>query len=166
MALGTVPETTDPATGTPLAKSIGDPAVESKPWYAQVIESLTGKPLGQGGGGAAITGLGNLVEGINRWQMQQRLADPRQVLKQSQILSGGLSKALKRDVAAATGQEMAQAGLAGAPGLYSQAVASALAPIRARQQEMALQEYLSAMNEAGGMYGGYGQYPGQSEAGQ
>jgi hypothetical protein len=105
--------------------------------------------------------------------VQRSLQNPADVLKNSQVLSGGLSKALKRNVGAATGQEMAAAGLAGAPGLYSQAVASALAPYRYQQQQDALKEYLAAMQESmgaypgtGGLYGpygGYGSYPGEEQ---
>jgi len=149
------------------------PAASSQPWYAQVIQALTGKELGKGGGGAMLGTAGNLAEAINRWMVQQRLADPSQVLKQSQMLSRGLSKGLKRDVKATVGQEMAAAGLAGAPNLYAQAVTSALAPYRYQQQQDALKEYLAAMGESmgaypgtGGLYGpygGYGGYPGEEQ---
>lgn len=170
---------TDPAntgTGTPggvPGTQFTDPAADGTPWWQKAIQAITGKPAGQGGLGASILTAGNLAEAIQRWQMQRRLQDPSQVLAQSQKLAGGLSKGLKRSVGAATGQEMAAAGLAGAPGLYSQAVATALAPYRYQQQQDALKEYLASMQEAmaeypgsGGLFGpgGYGSYPGEDKS--
>ena len=160
-------------SGFGTAQDPNMPAAEGQPWWKQAIQAITGKEVGKGGGGAALSLAGNLADAIQRYMIQRRLQDPSQVLKQSQILSRGLSKGLKRDIGAATGQEMAEAGLAGAPGLYSQAVASALAPYRYQQQQDALREYLAAMGESmgaypgsGGMYGpygGYGGYPGEEQ---
>lgn len=155
------------------AKDPNAPPTDQQSWWQQAIQALTGKPADKGGMGIALGTAGNLAEAIQRWAMQRELQNPKDVLKQSQVLSGGLSKALKRNIGAATGQEMAEAGLAGAPGLYSQAVASALAPYRYQQQQDALKEYLAAMSESmgaypgtGGLYGpqgGYGSYPGEEQ---
>ena len=167
-----------PAAGNPpnvqIPSDTGPATAADQPeqsWWRQAIQALTGKEVGKGGGGAALTDVGNLADQIQRYMIMRRLQDPSQVLKQSQVLGRGLSKGLKRDVGAATGQEMAEAGLAGAPGLYSQAVASALAPYRFQEQQNALQQYLEAMRLSGAMYpgeggmygpsGGYGQYPGE-----
>jgi hypothetical protein len=163
-----IPSDTGPAT-----TAAGQP---EQSWWRQAIQALTGKEVGKGGGGAALTGVGNLADQIQRYMIMRRLQDPSQVLKQSQVLGRGLSKGLKRDVGAAVGQEMAQAGLAGAPNLYAQAVTSALAPYRFQEQQNALQQYLEAMRLSegaypgeGGMYGpygGYGRYPGEEQAQQ
>ena len=168
-----------PAAGNPANVQLPSDATAGaagqpdQSWLSKIITAVTGKEPSKGGTGAFIGDVGNLSDAIQRYMIQRRLQDPSQVLKQSQILSRGLSKGLKRDVGAATGQEMAAAGLAGAPNLYAQAVTSALAPYRFQEQENALREYLAAMGlseEAypgqGGMYGpygGYGQYPGEQQ---
>jgi len=174
------PGTATTASGAPYSSASAPAAVAAgagqpeQSWWRQAIESLTGKKVGEGGGGAALTMAGNLGDAVQRYMIMRRLQDPSQVLKQSQVLSRGLSKGLKRGVAATVGQEMAQAGLAGAPNLYAQAVTSALAPYRFQEQQNALQQYLEAMRLSegaypgeGGMYGpygGYGRYPGEEEA--
>jgi len=160
------------ASGAPYSSASAPaaaPAGAGQPeqsWWRQAIESLTGKKVGEGGGGAAIGMAGNLAQAIQRWQLQRTLQDPSQVAANILKMQRPLSKALKRNVGAATGQEMAAAGLAGAPGLYSQAVASALAPYQQKQQEMAMQAYFDAMRESMGAYpfGGYGGYPGEEQA--
>jgi len=153
------------------AAAAGQPDQSS--WISKIITAITGKEPSKGGTGAFIGDVGNLSDAIQRYMIQRRLQDPSQVLKQSQVLSRGLSKGLKRDVAASVGQEMAGAGLAGAPNLYAQAVTSALAPYRFQEQQNALQQYLAAMGLSegaypgqGGMYGpygGYGRYPGEEQ---
>ena len=70
------------------------PTPDAQPWWKQAIQSLTGKPVGQGGGGAALSDVGNLSEAIQRFMVQRTLQNPADVLKNSQVLSGGLSKAL------------------------------------------------------------------------
>jgi hypothetical protein len=180
-----VPSPTDPTGGAGTAGAAGPvaavgpsafgtaqdpnapPTDGQSSWWRDAIKAITGKEVGKGGGGAALADVGNLSEAIQRFMVQRTLQNPSDVLKQSQILSRGLSKGLKRNIGAATGQEMANAGLAGAPGLYSQAVASALAPYRYQQQQKALQDYLAAMQESaaaypGGPQGGYGSYPGEA----
>jgi hypothetical protein len=151
----------------------GGPASDQTSLISRIITAITGKDPSKGGTGAFIGDVGNIGEALQRFMMQRTLQNPQELLKQSQQLSGGLSKALKRNVGAATGQEMANAGLAGAPGLYSQAVASALAPYRYQQQQDALKEYLAAIEESMGAYpgtggqygpyGGYGSYPGEEQ---
>jgi hypothetical protein len=158
------------ASGNPIAPT---PGGASPSWLSQIISAVTGKDPSKGGTGAFIGDVGNIGEAIQRYMVQQQLQNPSDILKKSQVLSGGLSKALKRNIGAATGQEMANAGLAGAPGLYAQSVASALAPYRYQQQQDALKDYLAAMQESmgaypgtGGLYGpygGYGAYPGEQQ---
>jgi len=161
-----------PSVGPADSTAAGPGADQS--WLSKVIQQVTGKAPDKGGTGAFMTDIGNLGQAIQRFMIQRQLQNPQDLLKNSQVLSRGLSKGLKRDVGAATGQEMAAAGLAGAPNLYAQAVTSALAPYRYQEQQNALQQYLAAMGLAdrmypgeGGMYGpygGYGQYPGEAEA--
>lgn len=158
------------ASGNPIAPT---PGGASPSWISQIISAVTGKDPSKGGTAAFIGDAGNIGEAIQRFMVQRSLQNPADVLKNSQVLSGGLSKALKRGIEAPVTAAAQETGQINAPGLYSQSVATALAPYRYQQQQDALKEYLAAMQESmgaypgtGGLYGpygGYGSYPGEQQ---
>jgi hypothetical protein len=152
--LGT--DVTDPATNQPLATSMGDPA--SQGWASQFLKSL-----GTGKGGTTIGGIGNLVEAITRWNAMRTLQNPSALASGAGRMYQPMSKAFKRAIISPVTAAAQETGQINAPGLYSQSVATALAPYQYQMQMNALNDYIEALRASGSAYpvggvpsGGYG----------
>jgi hypothetical protein len=147
---------TDPVTNQPLATSMGDPA--SQGWAAQFLKSL-----GTGKGGTTIGGIGNLVEAITRWNAMRTLQNPSALASGAGRMYQPMSKAFKRAIISPVTAAAQETGQINAPGLYSQSVATALAPYQYQMQMQAMQDYIEALRASGAAYpvggvpsGGYG----------
>ena len=152
-------DVTDPMTGQPLATAIGDPESQSR--VAQVLQALG--LGGKGGMAAGVGGIGNLVENLVRWQTMRTLQNPAALASGAQQMYRPMSKALKRNIINPVTAAAQETGQINAPGLYSQSVATALAPYQYQMQMKALEDYIEALRASGGAYpeggvqlGGYG----------
>lgn len=94
----------------------------------------------------------NIWQAYQRYQQQQNLADPNWVAEQAAKLNTGLTKPLKQRITNQTDAAMAERGLGGAPGLYKEAQAEALAPYQYEAQQNALREFLASQQESMGAY--------------
>jgi hypothetical protein len=146
-SLGT--NVTDPMTNQPLATSMGDPAAPSS--VAQVLQSLFGGKPGSGAAGA-LGGVGNLVESIMRWNTMRTLSNPAALASGASQMYQPMSKALKRAIISPVTAAAQETGQINAPGLYSQSVATALAPYQYQMQMEALKDYITALTASGGAY--------------
>jgi hypothetical protein len=107
------------------------------------------KALGPGG---TLGGLGNLVESIMRWNTMRTLANPSALASGASQLYQPMSAAMKRAIINPVTAAAQETGQIGAPGLYSQSVATALAPYQYQMQENALREYIAALEASGQAY--------------
>ena len=158
------------ASGNPIPPT---PGGASPNWLSQIISAVTGKDPSKGGTGAFLGDVGNIGEAVQRYMMMQHLQNPADVAAGAAGLYQPMSKALKRAVTAPVTAAAQETGQINAPAIYSQSVASALAPYQYQMQENALREYLASMQESmgaypgtGGLYGpygGYGSYPGEQQ---
>jgi hypothetical protein len=99
-----------------------------------------------------LGGLGNLVESIMRWNTMRTLANPSALASGASQLYQPMSAAMKRAIINPVTAAAQETGQINAPGLYSQSVATALAPYQYQMQEDALREYIAALTASGGAY--------------
>lgn len=102
--------------------------------------------------GTLASTIGNAVEMIQRYQLQQNLQNPNWVAAQIAKLRVPLSKSLKNEVGRGVQAQMQEAGLGQAPGLFRQALAEALAPYQQEQTQNAQSEYEQAIQASLGAY--------------
>jgi hypothetical protein len=140
-----------PPAGT-QASSGGTTGTDPSLWQS-AINYVKAHPLQALGFGADIG------QGIQRWMLQRTLSDPNALMGGASKLFQGMSKALKRNVIGPVRAEAQETGQINAPGLYAQAVASAVGPYQYQMQMQALADYIDALRAAGQPYpwgGGYG----------
>lgn len=134
----------------------GTTAAAPTDWMTTIGNWLKGDVTGaKGAFGTPIQALGtagSIMEAINRWQLQQTLQNPAALTKGAAGLYQPMSKALKRSIIAPVTAQAQETGQINAPGLYSQSVASALAPYQYQMQMQALRDYMTALAESGGAY--------------
>ena len=144
------------ATGAAGSAGAADPA---SPW-GQFLKTL----MTPAGGAAGLGGIGNLVESIMRFNTMRTLQNPAALASGAASMYQPMSKALKRAIISPVTAAAQETGQINAPGLYSQSVATALAPYQYEMQQRALQDYITALQESGYAYpqGGVGGYGGSS----
>ena len=155
-------------------------ALASNPATAGISPSQV-TSVGPAGGAAPATGvtdpaasplamLGAIAQALEmykRFELQSNLQNPSWVAGQVGRLYTPLSGALRNEVTAQTQAGAQESGLGGAPGLFRQSLAQALAPYQFEQQQNAINEYLSSIAEAEQAYplgGGYGDLTGAAGA--
>jgi hypothetical protein len=133
-------------------------------------------PPGATGAGAApnapspnpLAAVAQAIEMYQRYNMQQNLQNPNYVAGQIAKLYRPPSKALVSGITKQVEAQAQERGLGGAPGLFQQALAEALAPYTFADQQIAEQEYFSALGQANQEYpagGGYGDFSRELAAG-
>lgn len=163
--------------GAASAAAAGDPADPSGFWSKMgsgLLNWLKGD-LGAKGAFATPTSslgtIGGVMEAINRWQNQARLQNPAALAAGAAKMYQPMSKALRRAVIGPVTAAAQETGQINAPGLYSQSVATALAPIQARMQMAALENYIRALQDSeyaypqGGIMGSQGLVPQSTQGG-
>lgn len=102
--------------------------------------------------GSGATNVTNLLQAVQRYQLQRNLQDPNWVANQVNKLNTGLSKPLRTRLMNETEANMAGQGLGQAPGLVRQATQEALAPYQYKAQQNAIQEFLTSIGLAADEY--------------
>lgn len=139
----------DPTTGlpTPSAGAVA-PNAPSAAAPASPTPSLLGA-------------VAQALEMYQRYKMQRSLQNPNYVAGQIAKLEQPLSKNLVSGITKQVEGQAMERGLGGAPGLFHQALAEALAPYTFAEQNQAAQEYFDALGYADQEYpqgGGYGNF--------
>lgn len=159
-------------SAAPFSPAAGDPSAGPDPTFLQELENFFGVGSGagtsgaggQGGAAAGATNKGGLGAGgwinlagglmsaINKWMVQRTLQNPAALASAASKLARPLgAQARNRITAPVTAAAMETSGV-NAPLLYSQAIASALAPYQFQNEQNALEREIAALtaSESGG----------------